>query len=331
MAESTEFSLPPQPDADATPTSPTQLAPAEPPPRFRFKKIWLGPNGLRAGWAVLLFLAIVIGLSALFGLVLHLLHHKPSTAAEMTPGHTIFFELCAAAMVLIATKVMSLFDRKSWLDYGLRAPRRAAHFGQGLFWGVALMSAVMGVLVLTHAVTLEFSATGGIALLRSGLLWAVAFALVALNEELVCRGYAFLTLASGTNATIAAILMSSLFGLAHLHNLMENLPGILAAALFGVVLCLAVWRTASLWWVLGFHAAWDWSESFVYGAADSGEVASGHWLTTHAIGPAWLTGGSAGPEGSMVIFPALIVLTSVILLTLPRTATPWVRRAPQPA
>jgi len=294
----------------------------------RFKKIWLGPNGLRAGWSVLLFFAIAIGLLVASAFIARHLFHYAAPADVMTPGSTIVMELIMVSAVVIATKIMSLFDRKSWLDYGLRAPHRARHLVQGAFTGAALMAATMGVLVLTHGVTIAVASIGALALIKSGLLWGVAFVLVALFEELLCRGYAFFTLASGSHAMVATILLSLLFGFAHQQNGGERLAGLVAAGLFGMVLCLSVWRTGSLWWALGFHAAWDWSESFVFGASDSGQVAADSWMVSHATGPTWLSGGSVGPEGSLLIFPALVVLTLVVVLTLPRNTTPWVRRFP---
>jgi hypothetical protein len=57
-----------------------------------------------------------------------------------------------------------------------------------------------------------------------------------------------------------------------------------------------------LWFAVGFHAAWDWSETFFYSVPDSGTVFPGHLLSSSLRGPAWLSGGSAGPEGSVLCF-----------------------------
>lgn len=296
-------------------------------PRFRFKAIWIGSDGLRAGWAVSLFFAIAIGLMAAIGFIAsRVFHFHPPTSGQITASPMIVMELLSAGSILIATKVMSLFDKKSWLDYGLRAPRRTVHLLQGLLWGVTLMAAMMIVLLLTHGVTIAFTSAGVLSVVQSGLLWAVAFAFVAMTEEFLCRGYAFFMLASGTNAMFATILLSVLFGSAHGHNDGESYAGLIVAGLFGAVLSFSVWRTGSLWWALGFHAAWDWSESFVFGASDSGQVTSGSWMVSHAAGPAWLSGGTVGPEGSLLVFPALAVLTLVVMLTLPRNPQRWVRR-----
>ena len=42
--------------------------------------------------------------------------------------------------------------------------------------------------------------------------------------------------------------------------------------------CYAVWKTGSLWWGFGFHAAWDWGETYLFGTADSGMPANGNLL-----------------------------------------------------
>jgi membrane protease YdiL (CAAX protease family) len=87
--------------------------------------------------------------------------------------------------------------------------------------------------------------------------------------------------------------------------------------LVSLVFCLSLWRTGSLWWAIGFHAAWDWAESFLYGVADSGVMIQDHFRSTHPLGSPILSGGLTGPEGSIYILPILGLTAVVILLTLP--------------
>ena len=84
-----------------------------------------------------------------------------------------------------------------------------------------------------------------------------------------------------------------------------------------MVFCLSLWRTGSLWWAIGFHAAWDWAESFLYGVSDSGTVIQNHLLNTHPLGRPIYSGGLTGPEGSLLVLPILALTAAVILLTLP--------------
>jgi hypothetical protein len=66
-----------------------------------------------------------------------------------------------------------------------------------------------------------------------------------------------------------------------------------------------------LWFAVGFHAAWDWGETFVYSVPDSGTLFPGHLLKTSFRGPDWLTGGVVGPEGSVICFVVIAVVWAV--------------------
>lgn len=292
------------------------------PARFRFRDIWRGPDGLRAGWALLAFYLFCAGVIALIGYLAYVLHHPFRRSSTITPGIMILVTGMQCCAVLIATLAMSRIERRSWLDYGLRASRPLLQLGQGAFWGIAAISAMMGLLALTHGAQIEFSGASARSLLESGLLWAVVFALVGFNEELTFRGYAFFRLTLGTRPLVAAVVLSLLFGGVHLTNHGETVIGILQAAAFGLVACLAIWRTGSLWWAIGLHAAWDWGQTFLFGTADSGLAAQGQLLISHATGPVWLSGGTVGPEASVLAFPVMAMVALIAVKTLPRVETP---------
>jgi hypothetical protein len=58
-----------------------------------------------------------------------------------------------------------------------------------------------------------------------------------------------------------------------------------------------------VWWAVGFHAGWDWGQSYFYGTADSGLVVKGHLLASHPSGSPLWSRGTVGPEGSILIVP----------------------------
>ncbi|HWE84285.1 MAG TPA: CPBP family intramembrane glutamic endopeptidase [Terracidiphilus sp.] len=112
----------------------------------------------------------------------------------------------------------------------------------------------------------------------------------------------------------AAWVTSVFFGAGHTANPGENWIGIFAAAGIGFVFCASVRLTGSVWWAIGCHAAWDWAESYFYGTPDSGLLAKGHLLTTTYSGPAIWSGGSDGPEGSLLTIPVMMVILLVLLV-----------------
>ena len=93
-------------------------------------------------------------------------------------------------------------------------------------------------------------------------------------------------------------------------------------AVIGVVFLVALWRTGSLWWGIGFHMAWDWAQSFLYGVPDSGALFQGRLFATHASGNPLLSGGATGPEGSLLFLPITVILIPVLFFTTPGPQPP---------
>ncbi|WDD92946.1 CPBP family intramembrane metalloprotease [Burkholderia sp. FERM BP-3421] len=287
---------------------------------FRLRTLWLGPRGLRAGWAALLYCALIAAIMAGFAWACRRLGHPFEFHGVMNAPTQIQFELALCIAALAATRAMAHLDRAPWLDFGLRAPRGAVQFTLGALCSVAIFSVLMLTLIALGGATTHHSGARAPVALVSGLQWAIAFVLVAAAEEIAFRGYVFFRLARGTHPVIATALTSFAFGLSHAANRGENLAGVVPVMIYGFVACLAIWRTGSLWWAIGLHATWDWSESFLFGAADSGLVAQGNLLTSQATGPVWLSGGTVGPEASVLVFPALAVLALIAWRGLPAAA-----------
>jgi len=99
--------------------------------------------------------------------------------------------------------------------------------------------------------------------------------------------------------------VSLIFGVMHATNPGETLMGLAGVVLSGLFWCFTLRRTGSLWFAVGMHASFDFAETFLYSVPDSGMVFPGHLSSATLQGPAWLTGGSAGPEASVLDFIVL--------------------------
>ncbi len=139
-----------------------------------------------------------------------------------------------------------------------------------------------------------------------GALYAFGFTIVALEEEFHYRGYGLYTLGQAIGFWPAAILSSAIFGYSHLANSGENWLGVLNASAGGLLFCLLLRRSGNLWMPIGFHASWDWAQTYFYGVPDSGHSLPGHLFTGGFSGPRWLTGGAVGPEGSVLLTLLLV-------------------------
>ena len=278
----------------------------------RLQWVFLGPNGLRAFWRLIIFVAIVAGMRFAISGILRLLHLvRPHPAVIDFNAKTVLIQDGLAFLcVLLATLVMGAFEKRSLGDYGL--PARGAfglRFFEGIVWGFVAECATMFTLYLTGNVTFQGYALTGAAALQYALLWAAAFLMVGLFEECLFRGYPQFTLATGIGFWPAALVLSALFCRGHMNNPGENWVGGVGVALAAILFCVSLRLTGNLWFAIGMHTAWDWAETFFFGVADSGMPANGHLLNTTLSGSKWMTGGTVGPEGSVI---ELLVVSSVI-------------------
>ncbi len=276
-------------------------------PRRDVTWVFLGPQRLRAGWAVLLFAGFWwMLLNATGFLIGPLLHIDPD--APLTPLSALTVEVWQLGSAIAATLVMSLLERKPALSYGYSGRARGARFFFGMVWGFVAISVLVLALWRLGYVSLEKPVVGAGYALHHAALWGLVFLLTGFFEESLFRGYAQFTLARGIGFWWGALLVAALFGVFHHANPGESPVGLVAAGSVGLVFCLSLWYTGSLWWAVGFHAAWDWGQTFFYGTADSGMVAQGHWLREQPAGAVLWSGGSTGPEGSVLILPLLAVI-----------------------
>ena len=319
--------------------SSSQLSVSQPPAQqpSRLRRTFFGAAGLRAGWSLLIFFALMAAL--LFGVnaVLHKLSpatQKPSAQSSLSPRFGFIAEAPPFFGVLLITWVMSKIERRPNSVYGLGGRGRAAQFFSGLGWGVTCLSLLIFILWKTGLLVIDGRLLFGNDILGYGALWLLVFLFVGLLEEYLTRGFLLYTLARGlagiylwifktrhSNALgfwTAALGLSILFGLGHGGNPGESPIGLLTAGMASLVFCFSLWRTGSLWWAIGLHTSWDWAQSFLYGVADSGLMAEHRFLATHAVGKPLLSGGTTGPEGSIFCLAVLGLVVVIILFTLPR-------------
>jgi membrane protease YdiL (CAAX protease family) len=306
--EETMSSDPTQPGGfPAAAEPPLEAAPAPP---SVVRKIFFGPNGLRAGWRLLIFLALVAALQFLvvqkflrvFPAVVKLVQ-EAQAGGVLSPEFQFIFEASGIFVVFVAAAIMSRIEKRRFGVYGI--PLQGAFgklFWLGALWGFAYETVEMLAIWACGGYSFGTLALVGKSLVSYAVLWAIGFVMVGIFEEFLFRGYAQYTLGSGIGFWASAFLLSAAFGAIHLNNQGEGWVGALSVFTFGIFGCLVLRRTGNLWFIIGFHAATDYAETFVYSTPDSGLLARGHLLNSTFHGPTWLTGGMIGPEGSVFAF-----------------------------
>ena len=276
---------------------------------FSVRSLFLNSQGIRAGWKALLFVgmyvALRVGTQPALGSLIVLSQSEPNP-----PPHALIRQSRDVVLVFLATWVMARIERRSVFSYGYTDGRKLLRLASGVAWGFLSLSLLIAVLWQGGLLVFDGRALSGIPAWKYGLAWALLFTLVGISEEALTRGYLQYTLAQGLGFWWSALLLSMVFVLLHAFLAHESPLGLFSAGALGMVFCLSLWYTKSLFWAVGFHAGWDWAESYFYGTPDSGMLIQGHLLTTHPVGnPQW-SGGVTGPEGSLfaVLLPILMAI-----------------------
>ncbi|HEX4847342.1 MAG TPA: CPBP family intramembrane glutamic endopeptidase [Novosphingobium sp.] len=224
-----------------------------------------------------------------------------------------------SALALAVAGWVRWVEKRSLASAGLCGERGLRKFLIGLAIGIAMMGAIVAAIALSggYRVGELFPAFASPAALGWIFLLLAGFVVQASAEEFVFRGWLFSAVMRRWNMAAAFILSSAAFTLVHFSP-RATLPEVVMTFTFAIFACAWVRRADSIWGVMGWHVGWNW-----FGGSGFDVPITG--LETHLpalvvkmepVGPAWLTGGAEGPEGSVF---TLVLLTAGILILLLRT------------
>lgn len=282
-------------------------------------------------WCVYSPLARII----LFGVVAGVLMVAGSTVAAWLGWHGAGVQVTmqnglaglldeALPCLLAYLLLVRLIERRRPVELAWR--KLVPHGLAGLALGMALLGVVVGVLGSVGAYHIA-GTNAAVPWLASVLVLGVA---PAIGEEIISRGVLFRIVEEGLGTWAALLISALLFGLGHLGNPNATLWSALAIAVeAGLLFGLLFHVTRSLYLCMGLHAAWNVAEGTLYGAPVSG-IATPGYIEARFSGPDWLTGGSFGPEASLVTLVCCLLVALPLFIAARRRgsfiAPAWRRR-----
>jgi membrane protease YdiL (CAAX protease family) len=199
-----------------------------------------------------------------------------------------------AALVLLAyVKAVRFVEHREVAE--LARDGAVADVRRGTLIGLALFALTIGIIATFGGYHAGWGSIG-VMITTFGLLAALAIA-----EELIFRGVLF-RIVEEMAGTWGALIVSALtFGALHLVNPDATVWGALAIAIeAGLMLGSAYAATRTLWLPIGMHFGWNLAEGGIFGVTVSGSHGTVGLLKGTMTGSAVLTGGSFGPEASLV-------------------------------
>ena len=169
--------------------------------------------------------------------------------------------------------------------------------GAGLYAACELILMALGYYRITGLNSLSFMVPAIAMALSSGVF-----------EELLFRGVLYRSVETWFGSWAALVVSSLVFGLTHLMNPEATLEGALFIAVeAGTLLAGAYMLTQRLWLSMGFHVAWNYTQSAIFSSIVSGTEAAQGLIRSTVDGPDFLTGGTFGVESSVL---SLVLCTS---------------------
>ena len=257
---------------------------------------------------LVLALVFVGGALTLVGWVLGVMQRALAANAERASPLQLLFALLLAATALGAYYAyVRLIERRPVVE--LSRPGAVRELGLGVLLGAGLLTSTVAVLALLGVYRTTGVGTG------AGVLTVLVTSINAgVVEEILFRGVFYRIVEEGLGSWLALLLSALFFGAIHLGNPNATPVGALAIALEAGVLLAAVYMlTRRLWFAIGLHVAWNFTQGGIFGSPVSGFAFDG-LLQGELTGPALLSGGAFGVEASVVAMLVCLTVGSFLIL-----------------
>lgn len=247
--------------------------------------------------------AAIVMAEAILGLVIGLGGHltkaptRDQLMALLQGKYLIPWTLLEVVFSVVAYKLV-IRRLGEWPRDDFRLQGAAKDGAHGLLAGFLIFSLIVGVAALL-----------GVYHIVAGGTWGSFFTILfsmgigpGFREELMFRGVLFRFSEEFGGSWFALVLTSALFGLAHINNHDATwVSSLFIAVEAGLLLGAVYMLTRNLWMCMGFHAAWNFTQGFIWDVPVSGFDVHG-LVIAKLTGPVLLSGGPFGLEASLIAF-----------------------------
>lgn len=186
--------------------------------------------------------------------------------------------------------------------------RHVGAFVGGLLGGALWFALAFGALAALGVATLGVPAD-----VLALPVWIVACAINATFQEILVRGYAFDAISRGGGVVAATVITTLVFIAFHPGAFVCGPIAVLQIAAASVLLTVVRIVTGSLAAPIAMHAAWNALGGIGFGAVMLANDYPSVFGATLG-GPAWISGGAMGLEGSVVTLAVTVVLCFAVAL-----------------
>lgn len=224
-----------------------------------------------------------------------------------------FFDLLGTFLVLWI--FMKFIDKEKFIKLGFETKNRLIEFLIGIGIGVIIMS--IGYFLLLILGEIDFQRI--LFDYKETIISMLLFTIVAIVEEVLCRGYILRNLMNSFHKYVALIISSLMFSAMHGFNPNVDLFALTNIFLAGILLGLSYTYTKNLWFPIALHLSWNLAQT-LFGFNVSGQ--DGYSIIEFSVKENnILNGGAFGFEGSIFSLISMVITIIVIWMYYNRERT----------
>jgi len=262
--------------------------------------------------AILMVIGFII-LGSLFSdfLLFNLILGNP----VLKPVYKSFYQLVIGflSMILFLWLWVRFFEGRKFFTIGFTKQNFLKKYLNGFLIGLGMLTLVVGIMIMAGLVKFNVANIS----FNANTLWIVILMLIGYmiqggSEEIIFRGWQLQVIGARYKPWLGIVISSIMFALLHGLNKGITIVAIVNILLFGLLLAFFVLRKNSIWAACGWHSAWNWGMSSIFGLEVSGSEKIGSILNLSSSGPDYLAGGIFGPEGSIIT--TIVLFFGIILM-----------------
>lgn len=261
-------------------------------------------NEIRSGWAIIVGLAFFVSCIILVNVLMGFFPSNLKGIANV---------LIYVGLAVCLFYILHLFYKKKPYAMGFTRKKVIKNLIYGALTGFLSISLVFIILVATNNVQITSIDLNSIFTFSffSAFLGPLS---VAIGEEALFRSYIMTSLKT-TRSKVAIISISSIiFSLFHSGNPGSSLLPLINVALFGVLFAFLLIKIGNVWFLIAYHAIWNFCQGFLYGFLVSGNNENMSVFKVSTQGNSLINGGDFGPEGGIVV--TILLVISILLVHL---------------
>lgn len=208
---------------------------------------------------------------------------------------TLLLEILMIAVVFVYCRFL---EKRKIRTLGFRKKGMVPQYLKGAVAGALFFSVAYLICVLTGSIHVEGLVTNMAPLGILGYL--VGYLVQGMAEEVLCRGYLFVSLSRRHSVVYSAVLSALFFAMLHGANSGLTPLAVFNLFLFGIFAALLLVKCENIWVVGAFHSLWNFAQGNIYGIQVSGNSLQPAILNSSNVkGHGLINGAGFGLEGGL--------------------------------